>query len=54
MLERAEKLEEFIGIVEEACDSVYVGDIMHELQSIAKDFQDSEKHYMREENVSSP
>jgi DUF438 domain-containing protein len=54
MLERAEKLEEFIGIVEEACDSVYVGDIMTELQSIAKDFQDSEKHYMREENVVFP
>jgi PAS domain S-box-containing protein len=54
MLERAEKLEEFIGLVEGACDSVYVGDIITELQSIAKDFQDSEKHYAREENVVFP
>jgi DUF438 domain-containing protein len=54
MLQRAEKLEEFVGMVEDACDSVYVGDIMTELQRIAKDFQDSEKHYMREENVVFP
>ena len=54
MLERAEKLEEFIGMVEEACDSVYVGDVMTELQTIAKEFQDSEKHYLREENVVFP
>jgi DUF438 domain-containing protein len=54
MLERAERLEEFVGMVEEACDSVYVGDVMTELQNIAKDFQDSEKHYLREENVLFP
>jgi len=54
MLERAEKLEEFIGMVEEACDSVYVGDVITELQTIAKEFQDSEKHYLREENVVFP
>lgn len=54
MLERAERLEEFVGMIEEACDSVYVGDIMTELQNIAKDFQDSEKHYLREENVLFP
>jgi DUF438 domain-containing protein len=54
MLEQAERLEEFVGMVEEACDSVYVGDIMNELQNIAKDFQDSEKHYLREENVLFP
>jgi hypothetical protein len=54
MLERAEKLEEFIGMVEEACDSVYVGDVLTELQNIAKEFQDSEKHYLREENVLFP
>ena len=54
MLERAEKLEEFIGMVEEACDSVYVGDVMTELQTIVKEFQDSEKHYLREENVVFP
>jgi DUF438 domain-containing protein len=54
MLERAEKLEELVGLVEEACDSVYVNDVMTELQNIAKDFQDSEKHYVREENVVFP
>jgi len=54
MLERAEKLEEFIGMIEEACDSVYVGDVLTELQNIAKEFQDSEKHYLREENVLFP
>jgi PAS domain S-box-containing protein len=54
MLERAEKLQTFIGMVEEACDSVYVGDVMTELQNMAKEFQDSEKHYLREENVIFP
>jgi PAS domain S-box-containing protein len=54
MIERAEKLEEFIGMIEEACDFVYVGDVLTELQNIAKEFQDSEKHYLREENVLFP
>lgn len=54
MLQRAERLETFLGMVEEACDSVYVGDVLTELQSIAKEFQDSEKHYLREENVLFP
>jgi PAS domain S-box-containing protein len=54
MLERAERLQTFIGMVEEACDSVYVGDVMTELQNMAKEFQDSEKHYLREENVIFP
>jgi len=54
MLQRAERLETLLGMVEEACDSVYVGDILTELQNIAKEFQDSEKHYQREENVLFP
>jgi hypothetical protein len=54
MLQRAEKLQTFVGMIEEACDSVYVGDVLTELQSIAKDFQDSDKHYLREENVLFP
>jgi len=33
---------------------VYVGDVMTELQTMAKEFQDSEKHYLREENVVFP
>lgn len=54
MLERAEKLETMVKMIEEACDSVYVGDVMTELQSVVKDFQDSEKHYQREENILFP
>jgi PAS domain S-box-containing protein len=41
-------------MVEEACDWVYVGDVLTELQSMAKEFQDSERHYLREENVIFP
>lgn len=54
MLERTERLGTLVKMIEEACDSVYVGDALTELQSIAKDFQDSEKHYLREENVLFP
>lgn len=54
MLERADRLGTLVGMVDEACDSVYVGDVLTELQSIVKDFQDSEKHYLREENVLFP
>lgn len=54
MLERTERLGTLVKMIEEACDSVYVGDELTELQSIAKDFQDSEKHYLREENVLFP
>jgi len=54
MLQRAERLETLLGMVQEACDSVYVGDVLTELQNIAKEFQDSEKHYLREENVLFP
>jgi len=54
ILEKAEKLETMVKMIQEACDSVYVGDVMTELQSIVKDFQDSEKHYQREENVLFP
>jgi hypothetical protein len=54
MLEKTERLGTLVKMVEEACDSVYVGDVLTELQSIVKDFQDSEKHYLREENVLFP
>ena len=54
LLERAERLGTLVKMLEEACDSVYVGDALTELQSIEKDFQDSEKHYLREENVLFP
>jgi PAS domain S-box-containing protein len=54
LLERAERLGTLVKMLEEACDSVYVGDALTELQSLEKDFQDSEKHYLREENVLFP
>jgi PAS domain S-box-containing protein len=54
LLERAEKLGRIVKMVEEACDSVYVGDALFELQNVMKDFQDAERHYLREENVLFP
>jgi len=54
MLEKAERLETLVKMLEEACDSVYVGEALTELQTLVKDFQDSEKHYLREENVLFP
>jgi PAS domain S-box-containing protein len=54
MLEKTERLETLVKMLEEACDIVYVGDALKELQSIEKDLQDSEKHYLREENVLFP
>jgi len=54
MLEKAERLKTLVKMLDEACDSVYVGDALTELQSLVKDFQDSEKHYLREENVLFP
>jgi len=54
LLEHAERLKTIVGMIEEACDSVYVGDALAELQHIVRDFQDSEKHYLREENVLFP
>lgn len=54
LLERAERLEIIMGMISEACDIVHVGDALTELQGIVKDFADSEKHYLREENVLFP
>jgi hypothetical protein len=54
MLEKAERLKTLVKMLDEACDSVYVGDALTELQSLVKDFQGSEKHYLREENVLFP
>jgi len=54
LLGHAERLRVLLSIVESACDSVQVGDALDELQSIVKDFHDSEKHYLREENVLFP
>ncbi len=54
MLEKAERLQTLVKMLEEACDSVYAGEALTELQTLVKDFQDSEKHYLREENVLFP
>lgn len=54
MLEKADRLGVLVGMIEEACDSVYVGDVLTEVQNIVKDFVDAEKHYLREENVLFP
>jgi PAS domain S-box-containing protein len=54
MLERADKLKVAVGLIQEACDVVYVGDALTELKTVVKDFVDAEKHYQREENVLFP
>jgi PAS domain S-box-containing protein len=41
-------------MIEEACDVVYVGDVLTEVQNIVKDFAGSENHYLREENALFP
>jgi hypothetical protein len=54
MLERANRLKTLVGMISEACDVVYVGDVLKELQNVVHEFVDSEKHYLREENVLFP
>jgi len=54
LLERADRLKVDVGLIEEACDVVYVGDALKELQGVVKDFVEAEKHYLREENVLFP
>lgn len=54
LTQRAEKLGIVANLIEEACDIVYVGDALTELQHIVKDFTDAEKHCLREENVLFP
>jgi hypothetical protein len=54
LLERTDRLKVDVGLIEEACDVVYVGDALTELQGVVKDFIEAEKHYLREENVLFP
>ena len=54
LTQRAERLQTLVSMVEEACDVVYVGDVLKEIQQISKQFQEAEKHYLREENVLFP
>lgn len=54
MLQLAEKLASITNKIKQINDKNYVGDAIHQLQHIARDFTDSEKHYLREENVLFP
>jgi DUF438 domain-containing protein len=54
LLQRTDRLGLLVDMIEEACDLVYVGDALTELQSIVKEFVEAEKHYQREENVLFP
>jgi hypothetical protein len=54
MLQLAKKLAAITNRVEQTNDKSYVGDAIHQLEHIARDFIDSEKHYLREENVLFP
>ena len=54
MLQLTEKLETIANKIQQGSDMSYVGNEIHQLEHIAKDFQDSEKHYLREENVLFP
>jgi len=54
MLQLAEKLGTIANKVQQASDISHVSDEMHSLEHIAEDLRDSEKHYLREENVLFP
>jgi len=54
MLQLAQKLETIANKVQQASDISYVSDEIHGLEHITEDFKDSEKHYLREENVLFP
>jgi PAS domain S-box-containing protein len=54
MLELAGKLGKTANKLAKIGDKNYVGEELHDLEHIAEDFRDSEKHYLREENVLFP
>jgi len=54
MLQLTEKLVSITNKIKQINDKSYVGDAIHQLEHIARDFTDSEKHYLREENVLFP
>ncbi|MEM0053944.1 MAG: DUF438 domain-containing protein [Nitrososphaeria archaeon] len=54
MLTLAEKLVTLSQIIESSTDTSQFKEIFHQIEHIAKDFIDSEKHYLREENVLFP
>jgi len=54
MLQLAEKLAAVTNKVQSVKDVNYVSEEIHNLEHVARDFTDSEKHYLREENVIFP
>lgn len=54
MQQLAEKLMAVTNKILKVTDASYVGDEIHHLEHMSRDFTDSEKHYLREENVLFP
>lgn len=54
MLQHAKKLGKIADKLQKISNKDYVGDEIHNLEHISEDFRDSEKHYLREENVLFP
>jgi PAS domain S-box-containing protein len=54
MLQIIEKLNALTNRIQKISDKTYVADEIHNLEHIATDLLDSEKHYLREENVLFP
>jgi hypothetical protein len=54
MLQIAEKLDTITKKVQQISDTSHVDEEIHNLEHVAVDFLDSEKHYLREENVLFP
>jgi PAS domain S-box-containing protein len=54
MLQLAEKLTSLSNKILRVSDMRYVAEEIHQVEHVAEDFTDSEKHYLREENVLFP
>jgi hypothetical protein len=54
MLQITEKLKVITNKIQKISDKAYIHDEIHNLKHIAADLLDSEKHYLREENVLFP
>jgi PAS domain S-box-containing protein len=54
MLQIAEKLSGFSKKIQQLSDKSSIVDEIHQIEHIAVDFRDSERHYLREENVLFP
>ncbi|MGC8976831.1 MAG: hypothetical protein ACP5OB_04340 [Candidatus Ratteibacteria bacterium] len=54
LLQFAENLKNTVGKIKSANDFDAISNEMEQLNHITEHFKDSEKHYLREENVLSP